>query len=63
MPKPDYSTWLTKQQAADAIGASTKLIERLADEKQIQHARSPGGCRAYSLTAQPGRAGVRDAGG
>lgn len=39
MPTPDYSTWLTKQQAADAIGVSTKHVERLANEKQLQHAR------------------------
>jgi excisionase family DNA binding protein len=36
MPKPDYSSWLTKQQAAEAIGVSTKTIEKLADEKKIQ---------------------------
>lgn len=35
-PKPDYSQWLTKQQAAEAIGCSTKYIELLASEKQIQ---------------------------
>jgi hypothetical protein len=31
--KPDYSTWLTKQQAADAIGVSTKQIEPWTQEK------------------------------
>lgn len=39
MKKPDYSTWLTKQQAADAIGVSTKQIERWAQEKRLQAAR------------------------
>lgn len=39
MPRHNYSTWLTKQQAAEAIGVSTKLIERMAQERQIQHAR------------------------
>lgn len=36
MPKTDYSSWLTKQQAAEAIGVSTKTIEKLAEEKKIQ---------------------------
>jgi excisionase family DNA binding protein len=36
MVKPDYSTWYTKQAAADAIGVSTKKIEQLAKTKQIQ---------------------------
>jgi|SRR5581483_6604784 len=48
MPKPDYSTWLTKQQAADAIGVSTKLIEKFAQEKHLQSAkwkRPEGGAR------------------
>src|SRR6185369_10734030 len=35
----DYSTWLTKQQAADAIGVSTKLVEQLAKEKKLQSAQ------------------------
>jgi hypothetical protein len=35
----DYSTWLTKQQAAEAIGCSTKLIEQFAKEKKIQAAK------------------------
>jgi excisionase family DNA binding protein len=44
MPRPDYSTWLTKQQAAEAIGVSTKTVEKLADAKQLQQAmlRRPG---------------------
>jgi hypothetical protein len=36
---PDYSTWFTKQQSAEAIGCSTKLIEQLAKEKKIQTAK------------------------
>jgi len=36
MPKDDLSHWLTKQQAADAIGVSTKTIEKLADNRQLQ---------------------------
>jgi excisionase family DNA binding protein len=35
MAKTNYSTWLTKQQAADAIGVSTKTIEQLAQRKAI----------------------------
>jgi len=34
-----YSAWLTKQQAADAIGVSTKFIEQLAKEKKLQSAK------------------------
>lgn len=44
----DYSTWFTKQQAADAIGVSTKLIEQFAKEKKLQAAkwkRPEGGAR------------------
>lgn len=33
-----YDTWLTKQQAAAAIGGSTKMVERLAADGQVQHA-------------------------
>jgi hypothetical protein len=35
---PDYATWLTKQQAADAIGVSTKTIEQFAKDGKIQQA-------------------------
>jgi excisionase family DNA binding protein len=35
----DFSAWPTKQQAADAIGVSTKLIEQLAKEKKLQAAK------------------------
>lgn len=35
----DYSTWLTKQQAADAIGVTTKSVERFVQAGQIQQAR------------------------
>jgi hypothetical protein len=34
----DYSTWLTKQQAADTIGVSTKTIEQFAKDGKIQQA-------------------------
>jgi len=36
---PDYATWLTKQQAADAIGVTTKTVERFVQAGQIQQAR------------------------
>jgi len=36
---PDYSTWLTKQQAADRIGVTTKSIERFVQAGQVQQAR------------------------
>jgi excisionase family DNA binding protein len=36
MAKTDHSHWLTKQQAAEAIGCSTKTVEQLAKAKQIQ---------------------------
>jgi excisionase family DNA binding protein len=40
MPKRhDYSTWLTKQQAAETIGVSTKQIERWAQDNRLQAAR------------------------
>jgi hypothetical protein len=40
MPKTlDYSTWLTKQQAADTINVSTKQIERWAQDKRLQFAK------------------------
>src|SRR2546426_9209580 len=39
MAKADYSTWITKQDAAEAIGVSTKAIERWAQEKEIQVAK------------------------
>lgn len=35
----NYGSWLTKQQAADAIGVTTKTIERLAAEGKVQQAR------------------------
>jgi excisionase family DNA binding protein len=34
----DYSTWLTKQQAADTIGVSTKTVESLAKDRKIEQA-------------------------
>lgn len=36
--KADYADWLTKPQAAEAIGVSTKTIETLAKEGQLQQA-------------------------
>lgn len=36
---PDYSTWITKQQAADALAVSTKQIERWTNEKRLQCAK------------------------
>lgn len=33
---PDYSTWMTKQQAADTLAVSTKQIERWANDKRLQ---------------------------
>jgi excisionase family DNA binding protein len=33
-----YDTWLTKQEAAERIGGSTKMVERLAAEGKIQQA-------------------------
>lgn len=38
MTTPEYSTWLTKQQAADAIGVSTKTIEQFAKDGKMQQA-------------------------
>jgi excisionase family DNA binding protein len=35
----DYSTWLTKHQAAEAIGVTTKTVERFVQAGQIQQAR------------------------
>ncbi len=35
MPK-DLSAWLTKAQAAEALGVSTKTIEKLAEDKVLQ---------------------------
>jgi excisionase family DNA binding protein len=35
----DYASWLTKQQAADAIGVTTKTVERFVQAGQIQQAR------------------------
>jgi predicted DNA-binding transcriptional regulator YafY len=35
----DYSTWLTKAEAAQACGVSTKQIERWTQDKRLQAAR------------------------
>lgn len=37
--KADYSSWLTKAQAAEALEVSTKQVERWAQEKKIQQRR------------------------
>ncbi len=39
MSNPDYSSWLTKQQAAEAIGVTTKTVERFVQAGQIQQTR------------------------
>ncbi len=39
MTLPDYSSWLTKQQAAEAIGVSTKTVEQLAKDRRIEQGR------------------------
>jgi excisionase family DNA binding protein len=36
MSEIDLSTWLTKQQAADRLGVSTKAIERYAQAKKLE---------------------------
>jgi hypothetical protein len=43
--KPDFSTWYLKQQAAEAIGISTKQLDRWAEEKKLQRHKwkRPGG--------------------
>jgi hypothetical protein len=38
MSEPEYATWPTKQQAANTIGVSTKTIEKLAADRQIEQA-------------------------
>ena len=37
--KHDYSTWYLKQQAAEAIGISTKQLDRWANEKRLQRVK------------------------
>jgi len=43
--KLDLGQWLTKQQASEAIGVSSKTVEKLATEGKLQSAKRP----------QPGR--------
>jgi len=38
MTPPDYSTWLTKQQAAEHLGCSTKTVEQFAKDRKIEQA-------------------------
>ena len=35
---PDYSAWLTKQQAADALQCATKTVEQLSTQGKLQSA-------------------------
>ena len=48
---PDYSTWLTKQQAATALGCSTKTVEQFAKDRKIEQAvwRRPTGGPALAV--------------
>jgi excisionase family DNA binding protein len=40
----DYATWLTKAQAAEAMGVTPKTVERFVHDGKIQHTRwQPGG--------------------
>jgi hypothetical protein len=41
MPPPDVADWLTKSQAAELIGVSTKTIEAWAQAKKLQQAARP----------------------
>jgi excisionase family DNA binding protein len=41
MPLPDVADWLTKAQAAELIGVSTKTIEAWAQAKKLQQAARP----------------------
>jgi excisionase family DNA binding protein len=36
MADVDYATWFTKQQAADAIGVTTKTVEQLAKDRRLE---------------------------
>jgi excisionase family DNA binding protein len=36
MADVDYATWCTKQQAADAIGVTTKTVEQLAKDRRLE---------------------------
>jgi excisionase family DNA binding protein len=38
MADVDYATWLTKQQAAEAIGVTTKTVEQLAKDRKLEQA-------------------------
>src|SRR5690242_12118850 len=38
---PDLSTWLTKQQASETIGVSSKTVEKLAADGKLQWAKRP----------------------
>jgi len=50
----DYATWLTKDQAAEAIGVTTKTVERFVQAGQIQQARwQPEGRGPVRVVYQP----------
>lgn len=54
----DYATWLTKDQAAAAIGVTPKTVERFVDDGKIQKAYwQPGGRGPTRVvtTRRPGR--------
>ena len=51
MATPDYATWLTKQQAATALGVGTKTIEQWAKDRKLDQGRykRPGGGPALAV--------------
>lgn len=50
----DYATWLTKDQAAEAIGVTPKTVERFVDDGKIQKAYwQPGGRGPTRVVYQP----------
>lgn len=40
--QPEYSTWITYEQAADRLGCSLKTIQRLVRDGQLHPHRRPG---------------------
>jgi excisionase family DNA binding protein len=53
-PGPEYSDWLTKQEAADAIGVSTKTIEKFSAEGKLQSAKRSQPGRPPAAVYHPG---------
>lgn len=51
MASADFSTWLTKQQAADRLGVSTKTVEQFAKDRKLEQAvwRRPDGGPALAV--------------